>query len=266
MPVGNYPLMCKKNNGKIVLVNLQATRIDKKADLIINAKLDLVFRILYEKYFRVKFEIEQTNIIRSNYDEDDKVDNKLTLAYAYVHDKSVVEEKNTNISSIKMIKTECPNDLSPHLILIFSGKRKSGKDYVCHKLTSNLSHEFRSVHVNLITLSAPLKETYAQEHKLDFARLLDSSEYKETYRLDMIKWSDAKREEDPFYFCQKAVEKLSKPPKEAKYNLWIVTDARRRTDLKYFTENYPNQTKTVRVFADEATRLKRNWIFTEGIY
>jgi thiamine pyrophosphate-dependent acetolactate synthase large subunit-like protein len=51
LPVGGYPLLAKKNNGKIVIVNLQETRIDNRADLIINSKLDLVFQMLMENFF-----------------------------------------------------------------------------------------------------------------------------------------------------------------------------------------------------------------------
>jgi phosphomevalonate kinase len=75
----------------------------------------------------------------------------------------------------------------PDLILILSGKRKSGKDYVCQKLVDYLQANSSVFSSMLITLSAPLKETYATEHGLDYQRLLDPSEYKENYRLDMIK-------------------------------------------------------------------------------
>lgn len=52
MPVGNYPMLTKKNNGKIVTVNLQETRIEKHADLVINQKLDRVFQLLFDKYLK----------------------------------------------------------------------------------------------------------------------------------------------------------------------------------------------------------------------
>jgi phosphomevalonate kinase len=77
--------------------------------------------------------------------------------------------------------------MSPDLILIFSGKRKSGKDYVCKKLSDYLQANSHLYHFTMITLSAPLKRLYANENSLDYEKLLDSSEYKEIYRLDMIK-------------------------------------------------------------------------------
>lgn len=75
----------------------------------------------------------------------------------------------------------------PDLILVLSGKRKSGKDYVCKKILDFLGAHPERFSSLAITLSAPLKEAYAEEHALDYQRLLDSSDYKEAYRLDMIK-------------------------------------------------------------------------------
>ena len=53
---------------------------------------------------------------------------------------------------------------------------------------------------------------------------------------------------------------------ENKFHVWIVTDARRRTDLEYFKASYSKTyVKTVRVLADERIRSQRNWFYTEGI-
>ena len=74
----------------------------------------------------------------------------------------------------------------PDLVLILSGKRKTGKDYVFDKLYERLQANGR-YNINKITLSAILKETYAQENNLDFNEMMSSSDYKEKYRLEMIK-------------------------------------------------------------------------------
>jgi mono-ADP-ribosyltransferase sirtuin 6 len=44
VPCGNYPLLTKKNSGKICIVNLQVTKQDKKADLKINAYVDVIMK------------------------------------------------------------------------------------------------------------------------------------------------------------------------------------------------------------------------------
>ena len=77
--------------------------------------------------------------------------------------------------------------MDPNLIIIISGKRKSGKDYISNKLSEMLKGKFENLTISYITLAAILKETFAIENNLDYEKLLDSSEYKEKYRKDLIK-------------------------------------------------------------------------------
>ena len=63
---------------------------------------------------------------------------------------------------------------NPRVVLLFSGKRKSGKDYITDRLQERLGSE--SV---ILRLSGPLKECYARDHGLDFEKMLSASDYKE---------------------------------------------------------------------------------------
>ncbi|XP_075834533.1 phosphomevalonate kinase isoform X1 [Microtus pennsylvanicus] len=163
---------------------------------------------------------------------------------------------------------------APRLVLLFSGKRKSGKDFVTEALQSRLGGNICAV----LRLSGPLKEQYARkrpldclelelqtfvghcvrEHGLDFQRLLDASTYKEAYRRDMICWGEEKRQADPGFFCRKVVEGVSQP-------IWLVSDTRRVSDIQWFQEVYGTVTQTVRVVASEQTRQQRGWVFTPGV-
>ncbi|XP_049638309.1 phosphomevalonate kinase isoform X1 [Suncus etruscus] len=143
---------------------------------------------------------------------------------------------------------------TPRLVLLFSGKRKSGKDFVTDALQSRLGADVSAI----LRLSGPLKEQYAQEHNLDFQRLLDATTYKETYRQDMIRWGEEKRQADPGFFCRKVVEGISQP-------VWLVSDARRLSDIQWFLEAYGPLTQTVRVVATEKSRQQRGWVFTPGV-
>ena len=75
---------------------------------------------------------------------------------------------------------------SPSVVLLFSGKRKSGKDFVTERLEDALPDGSARV----VRLSGPLKKCYAETHGLDYELLLSAGEYKEKYRRDMIKWSE----------------------------------------------------------------------------
>ena len=64
------------------------------------------------------------------------------------------------------------------LIVMISGKRKSGKDFVASKLYKHFGED----NVTIIRLSAPLKKAFATENNLDYENLLTSGMYKELYR------------------------------------------------------------------------------------
>ncbi|XP_032645293.2 phosphomevalonate kinase [Chelonoidis abingdonii] len=142
----------------------------------------------------------------------------------------------------------------PRLVLLLSGKRKSGKDFVAEELQNRLGPDVCAI----LQLSGPLKEQYAKEHGLDFQRLLDASDYKETYRQDMIRWGEEKRNTDPGFFCRIVVEGVTQP-------VWVVSDTRRLSDVEWFQDVYGATVQLVRVVATEETRKRRNWVFIVGV-
>lgn len=165
--------------------------------------------------------------------------------------------QGSEVSTVGLVKLGgpmAPLGASPRLVLLFSGKRKSGKDFVTERLQSRLGGNICAV----LRLSGPLKEQYAREHGLDFHRLLDASTYKETYRRDMISWGEEKRQADPGFFCRQIVEGVSQP-------IWLVSDTRRVSDIQWFQEAYGASTQTVRVVASEQSRQQRGWVFTPGV-
>jgi hypothetical protein len=86
---------------------------------------------------------------------------------------------------------------APRVVVIFSGKRKSGKDYVCERLQAQLGEV-----AAIGRLSGPLKQAFAEEHDLDFSELLTDGPYKEKYRGQMIKWGEERRDADPGFFAR----------------------------------------------------------------
>ncbi|XP_030638506.1 phosphomevalonate kinase [Chanos chanos] len=142
----------------------------------------------------------------------------------------------------------------PKLILLFSGKRKSGKDYV----TDLIQRRLGSKRCCILRLSGPLKEQYARERGLNYEELLGAGAYKEQYRADMIQWGERKRAQDPGFFCRLAIRDAIQP-------VWIISDARRMSDLQWFWREYPQQCKCVRVVASEQTRAQRGWKVIAGV-
>ncbi|XP_054875755.1 phosphomevalonate kinase-like isoform X2 [Poeciliopsis prolifica] len=95
----------------------------------------------------------------------------------------------------------------PELVLVFSGKRKSGKDFITDLIQDRLGPEVCAV----LRLSGPLKQQFAQERGLDLDLLLGSGPYKERYRADMIRWGEDRRNQDPGFFCRLATRGAQQP-------------------------------------------------------
>ncbi len=47
--------------------------------------------------------------------------------------------------------------------------------------------------------------------------------------------------------------------------MWIVSDCRRKTDLKFFEERFSPRCRRVRVTASQATRERRGFEFQSGV-
>lgn len=47
--------------------------------------------------------------------------------------------------------------------------------------------------------------------------------------------------------------------------VWVVSDIRRKTDVQWFKETYGDIVYTIRITADEQTRIDRGFKFVKGI-
>lgn len=74
LPAANLPLLTKKNNGKLVIVNLQVTKHDKKADLRIYGYTDKIMKGVMEK-----LNIEVPGFVRPLVCEKSKNPNSILL-------------------------------------------------------------------------------------------------------------------------------------------------------------------------------------------
>lgn len=145
-------------------------------------------------------------------------------------------------------------------IIVLSGKRKSGKDFVADQLVKNFGTE----KCLLIRTSKPIKSHFAKLYGLDLEKMMTASNYKEKIRKKMVAWGEEQRKIDPYVFCKTVTDEaelLGKP-------IWIVSDCRRLTDIDYFlkyamTESVP--VNFVRVNSDNKTREGRGWVYTVEI-
>lgn len=74
----------------------------------------------------------------------------------------------------------------------------------------------------------------------------------------MIEWSDKVRAEDSGFFCKSAM-------KAASSKVIIVSDVRRKTDIKFFKEEYGSVVKTIRISCEDDIRQERGFLFQQGV-
>lgn len=123
-----------------------------------------------------------------------------------------------------------------------------------YKLNFRLGEE----NAEIIRISEPIKSTWAKEKNLILTQLLSDGPYKEKYRKEMIVWSDERRALDYGIFCREASRNISK-------QTVIVSDIRRKTDIKFFKETFGDKIKLIRIKCDDSVRIARGWKFQEGV-
>lgn len=151
------------------------------------------------------------------------------------------------------------DDQNPKFVIILSGKRKCGKDFVGHLLQQKIGPRLIAFRI-----AEPIKSRFAKNHNLNLEQLMSSSDYKEKYRQEMVKWSEEVRKSDSDYFLKIAIQESQ----SNKYPIWMLTDARRLTDVHYFKNNIKFQNSKIislRITASDQTRKRRGWEFTDGI-
>lgn len=105
VPSGNLPLSTKRKGGRVVIVNLQPTKHDRKAAMIINTYVDNVMKLLCEQLkIRIPEFEEPSVLLESIHTASDE-----TSQNVFVKDDSLIcrnplQEKDVIIKSD--IKTE----------------------------------------------------------------------------------------------------------------------------------------------------------------
>uniref|UniRef100_A0A0M3I3F7 Phosphomevalonate kinase n=1 Tax=Ascaris lumbricoides TaxID=6252 RepID=A0A0M3I3F7_ASCLU len=142
-------------------------------------------------------------------------------------------------------------------VVCFSGKRKSGKDFICALLAKRLTSE--GLEVAIRGVSYPLKEEYAMLNNLDAELLKSDATYKEIYRQKMVEWGENIRRKDPTYFCRAAIKNVDA------VDVILISDCRRASDIDYFKNRFGNNLRLVRINSDVEVRKSRGWLFTSGV-
>ncbi|KAK4473270.1 hypothetical protein MN116_002752 [Schistosoma mekongi] len=150
------------------------------------------------------------------------------------------------------------------ICIVFSGKRKSGKDYTVNHLTNLLQCSHLSYLV--VRISEPIKSYFAEHYGLNLTELLSSNEYKENYRKQMINWMEKEIKQDPYIFVRKSLLESTRRYGICQPAVIIISDARRINDVEYLIKTFGrSKCLLIRIVAPIEIRTERGWTYVNGV-
>ncbi|XP_066910277.1 uncharacterized protein [Clytia hemisphaerica] len=142
------------------------------------------------------------------------------------------------------------NVKQPKALVLISGKRASGKDYIANKI--NVALQQANLNVHRAALGNINKELYAESVGIDVNRLLTDRAFKERHRIAMIQHHANKNEEDPEWCVKEVMSKAETS------DILLLSDLRTLENLAWF-QKQGIPTALIRINASDEARRKRGW-------
>ncbi len=149
------------------------------------------------------------------------------------------------------------------VLLLLSGKRFAGKDYVSNRIESRLDGEgisFKRFHH-----SDEMKRIYCDSSGADLHSMSTDRAYKEQHRNAMTKLYQRISSEDgnKFIFCDSIMHQIRSD--DTKSDVIIIADFRREHEEGFYRRHFDGENKMlrVRINASQQTRTGRGWVFDE---
>ena len=138
------------------------------------------------------------------------------------------------------------------VLVMLSGKRGSGKDYVAEVLRTSLRPPSS---VELFRIGSVTKKMYAAANPdVDFKRLMDDREYKNSHRQQLTNFYTEKRGEDELF----ELKALQGDLQRCECNTLCVVDLRMKYEVEYFEQNVPQESLLhVRLKSGASARMRR---------
>ena len=174
--------------------------------------------------------------------------------------------KATVIASSLFIFWKLFTKKSKTIIVLVSGKRCSGKDFICDIAVNNF--QANGISSKKISHSSFVKQLYCEKTGVNLQRLLSDRSFKEKHRNKMIEMAQKLQQKDPHVLSHY----IRKDIKNYNYNynndnhgllqLVLISDFRRKFEQTFFEKYYCN-VLTLRINASESTRKNRGWNYDE---
>lgn len=142
------------------------------------------------------------------------------------------------------------NKQQPKLLVLLSGKRASGKDYVANLLDKAFSE--RGFKVCRTALGNINKQVYANLVGIDVERLLNDRAFKEEHRVAIVEHHTKRNSDDPEWCLKLVFEKV------VGSDIMILSDLRTLADLIWF-QKQKIPVVLLRINASDGARKECGW-------
>lgn len=211
------------------------------------------------------------DVLYTAFEEDyEKLENSTVPSQFRMWSNEVAERARTKSYAGEVWECKCGNDLCgvikipapnenssegnsslPMRVILLSGKRFSGKDFVADKIYKALEKLHWKVHRT--SLGILNKKNYAEKCNLDVNQLENDHQFKEQHKLRLV--SQKMNESDPEW----AMKSIFENAINEKSDILIVSDIRRLEELEWFQKQSPSAPILLRIDADNEAKIKRGW-------
>ena len=168
-------------------------------------------------------------------------------------DDNYIKAKSENLNSVgtPLISKPAKKGL-PKVLVLVSGKRAVGKDFISDLLKSLMVEKKKELRVIRVALGNINKKLYAKSIGIDYDRLLNDRVFKESHRIAMVAHHTAKNKIDPEWCVREVLESARG------FDIMILSDLRTVEDLKWF-KNQEIPIVVLRISASDSIRSERGW-------
>eukprot|EP01084_Bolivina_argentea_P109357 195473_1 len=150
------------------------------------------------------------------------------------------------------------------IVLLLSGKRYSGKDYICDRIQRKLNDY--SISYKRFNHGDQMKRIYCESSGANLNLMLTNRIYKEKHRNAMTKLYQqiSSNDNNKFIFCQSIYNQIINKCHKKECQVIIIGDFRRIHEEQFYLKHFDsNKVLTIRINALDQTRMNRGWIFNE---
>jgi len=148
------------------------------------------------------------------------------------------------------------------IAVVLSGKRMTGKDYVCTKLVSLCLNA--GIKTERIAMSDQVKISFAAHNpEVDGKRLFEDSVYKQSLKPRIVEHFEKISKGDQNYFLSQVVNNQVSSKLLKENEIFLFTDIRTMANVEFLKRSEFSHVLWMRITADEESRKQRGWTLTD---